>query len=63
LIRYKNNKNNTEFNFINNINEGIRYNLENLNELNLYNNFSNKEIIINNNILENILYNTLIKNN
>jgi len=55
--------NNTEFNFIINENEGIRYNLENLNEFNIYNLFLNKESLINNNTLENILYNTLIKNN
>jgi len=63
LIRYKNNKNDIEFNFTNNENEEIRYNLQNLNEINLYNLFLNKGILLNNNVLENLLFNILIKNN
>jgi heme/copper-type cytochrome/quinol oxidase subunit 2 len=60
-IEYKNNSNNTEFNYINNENKELRYNFKNINELNvLYNIFSNKELLINNSLLENILYNTLI---
>jgi hypothetical protein len=45
------------------MNQELRYNLNNINESNeLYKIFSNKELLINNSLLENILYNLLIKN-
>jgi heme/copper-type cytochrome/quinol oxidase subunit 2 len=63
-LEYKNNINKTEFNFINNESEEIRYNYNNINEYDvLYKILDNKELLLNNDTYSDILYNNLIKNN
>jgi heme/copper-type cytochrome/quinol oxidase subunit 2 len=63
-LEYKNSKNKTEFNYINNeINENqeIRYN--DINEFKIIKNILNKELLINNFSFKNMIYNMLINNN